>query len=114
MDAGSAIGFPECGSEAWKNREIERMLDNDRYDRDQAAIAAVKAMTPAQLENLIATAPPALPEDMAALGKLGNPFPRGPNSFTADGWKLMSPETQRALGEMVKHVLSLPNIEVSQ
>ncbi len=36
VDAGSAIGYPECGSEAWKRQEIERMLDNDRYDRGQA------------------------------------------------------------------------------
>ena len=28
----------------------------------------------AELDELIATAPPALPEDMAALEKLGNPF----------------------------------------
>lgn len=32
-----AIEFPKCGSEAWKRAEIERMLDNDAYDRAQDA-----------------------------------------------------------------------------
>lgn len=34
---------------------------------------------------------------------------RGNNSFTADGWRNMSPDTQHALGQMVKLVLSSPN-----
>lgn len=33
------------------------------------------------------------------------PKERGPNSFTADGWRTMSPETQQAIGRMVRHVL---------
>lgn len=36
--------------------------------------AAAKAITPAQLDELIANAGEPLPEDMAALEKLGNPF----------------------------------------
>lgn len=42
VDAGSAIGFPECGSEAWKKREIERMLDNDHFDNAQRLARAVE------------------------------------------------------------------------
>lgn len=34
---------------------------------------------------------------------------RGNNSFTADGWRTMSPETQAAIGAMVKCVLNRPN-----
>lgn len=37
---------------------------------------------------------------------------RGPNSFTSDGWRLMSPETQVALAEMVRRVTK-PNTVVS-
>jgi hypothetical protein len=44
---------------------------------------------------------------IAAFLEAAATFNHGPNSFTADGWRTMSPETQRALGEMVrKHLKS--------
>jgi hypothetical protein len=42
------------------------MLDNDAYDREQERKA---------LDKLMASAGAPLPEDMAALEKLGPPFP---------------------------------------